>query len=103
MVLSRCQQLNQSEIVNLVTKNTKTQENNLITISPVNKRQKNILDKMWEIETLEDLEDWKSTLNPKLKQEVILLEQLICLAALDEISDDHDFSEINEMIARCCK
>lgn len=86
-----------------VKKNTKTQENDLITISPVNKRQKKILDHLWSIETLEDLEDWKSTLNPKLKNEVSLLEELIILSYLDEISDDHDFSEIDAMISKCRK
>ena len=86
-----------------VEKNTRTQENDLITIYGVNKRRQKILDKMWEIETLEDLEYWKNTLNPKLRQEVRLFEELIMLSVLDELSDDHDFSEINAMVARCCK
>lgn len=73
----------------------------MITIRNVTTKQKKLLDRMWEIETLEDLEDWKTTLNPKLKNEVSLLEELIILSYLDEILDDHDFSEINAMIAKC--
>ena len=91
------------EVNTTVEKNTKIQENNLITIYGVDNRRKKILDKMWSLETLEELESWKNTLAPKLRQEVRLFEELIMLSVLDEISEDNDFSEINAMIAKCCK
>lgn len=77
----------------------------MITVRNVNKRQKKLLDKMWEIGDIDDLETWKDTLNPKLRQEVMLLEELVMLAVYDSIIDEteDDFTEANEIIARFCK
>ena len=58
---------------------------------------------MWEIGDIDDLETWKDTLNPKLRQEVELLQELVMLAVYDELVNEteEDFTEANEIIARC--
>lgn len=77
----------------------------MIKIYGVNKRRQKILDKMWELGDVDELESWKNTLAPKLKQEAELLEELIMLAVYDELVNEteDDFMEANEIIARFCK
>ena len=77
----------------------------MITVRNVNKIQQKLLDKMWEIGDIDDLETWKDTLNPKLRQEVELLQELVMLAVYDELVNEteEDFTEANEIIARCRK
>jgi hypothetical protein len=60
----------------------------MITISGLTKHQCRLLDIMWNIPTVEQYEEWKSNLSLKLMDTVCVLEELVLLAELDEITDE---------------
>lgn len=57
----------------------------MISIPNVNQRQVAVLDRLWQFETLEDLNDWVGTLPVKEQQEARTLQELIFLAVLDSL------------------
>lgn len=60
----------------------------MITISGLTKQQCDLLDTMWEIESVEDYEQWKSSLDLNTMNMVDTLEQMVMWAELDEITDE---------------
>jgi hypothetical protein len=66
-----------------------------ITIHGVTKRQKRMLNIMWNLETEEDYFEWYNSLDTELQQEAELLQRLIIMAELDnEVRDTTDAKEL---------
>jgi len=59
----------------------------MITITGLTKKQVELLDTMWELQDIEDYENWKSSLDEETMNEVDTLEQMVLLAQSDEIED----------------
>ena len=59
----------------------------MITITGLTKKQVQLLDTMWEIQDVEDYENWKNSLDENTMNEVDTLEQMVLLAQSDEIED----------------
>lgn len=60
----------------------------MITIAGVTKRQKRMLNIMWNLDTEEDYFEWYNSLDEELQQEAELLQRLIIMAELDnEVCD----------------
>lgn len=60
----------------------------MITIAGVTKRQKRMLNIMWNLDTEEDYFEWYNSLDEELQQEAELLQRLIIMAELDnEVRD----------------
>lgn len=61
-----------------------------------------LLDKMWGIETVDELEQWMRTLPKETVKEVIVLRELLCLSLIDEqIEETKDTTLALEMIEKC--
>ena len=58
-----------------------------IQISGLNKKQCELLDKMWNINSIEDLREWMDTLNVTDLSMVVVLQELLVLQYTDEIDD----------------
>ena len=56
---------------------------NEITIHGVTKRQKRMLNIMWNLETEQEYFEWYNSLDTELQQEAELLQRLIIMAELD--------------------
>jgi hypothetical protein len=56
-----------------------------ITISGLTQHQVELLDAMWQISELEDVEQWQQTLPEQDQHQVDLLLRLVVLAATDHI------------------
>jgi hypothetical protein len=66
-----------------------------ITIHGVTKRQKRMLNIMWNLETEEDYFEWYNSLDTELQQEAELLQRLIIMAELDnDVRDTTDAKEL---------
>jgi hypothetical protein len=55
-----------------------------VTIEGVNKRQKRLLNIMWNIDSSEEYEEWKSGLSEELMNEVDTLETLLMYESIEE-------------------
>jgi hypothetical protein len=55
-----------------------------VTIEGVSKRQKRLLNIMWNIDSSEDYEEWKSGLSEELMNEVDTLETLLMYESIEE-------------------
>ena len=61
-----------------------------------------LLDKMWSIETVDELEQWIRSLPTEKVKEVVVLRELLCLSLIDEqIEEAKDTSLAREMIEKC--
>lgn len=61
-----------------------------------------LLDKMWSIETIDELEQWIRSLPVEKVKEVVVLRELLCLSLIDEqIEEAKDTSLAREMIEKC--
>ncbi len=56
----------------------------MITIEGVTKRQKRLLNIMWDIDSSEDYEEWKSGLSEELMNEVDTLETLLMYETIEQ-------------------
>ena len=56
----------------------------MITIEGVTKRQKRLLNIMWDIDSSEDYEEWKSGLSEELMNEVDTLETLLVYETIEQ-------------------
>ena len=73
----------------------------MIKIYGVNRQQQEILETLWNIESLEDIDDWVDELNEHKQQQVRLMQELLMLAAMDELVEtEADCREANRIIAR---
>lgn len=71
---------------------------NDIKIYGVTKRQKRILNIMWNLESEEDYFEWYESLDEELQKEAELLQRLIIMASLDE--DKVDTTEAKEYLKK---
>ena len=61
-----------------------------------------LLDKMWSIETVDELEQWIRSLPTEKVKEVVVLRELLCLSLIDEqIEETKDTTLAREMIEKC--
>ena len=67
-----------------------------ITIQGVTKRQKRMLNIMWNLESEDDYFEWYHSLDEELQQEAELLQRLVIMAELD--NEVRDTSEANKLI-----
>ena len=59
----------------------------MITITGLSKEACDLLDIMWSIETVEEYELWKNSLDLETMDAVCVLEEMVLLAELDEIEE----------------
>lgn len=71
---------------------------NDIKIYGVTKRQKRILNIMWNLDTEEDYFEWYDSLSEELQKEAELLQRLVIMASLDE--DKVDTTEAKEYLKK---
>ena len=75
-----------------------------ISIHGITKRQKNILDKMWQYKTSEELWNWMDTLHPDDEMEVDVLLELVQLTLMDNtVTCTTDLSMAWDMITQAQK
>ena len=68
---------------------------NEITIHGVTKRQKRMLNIMWNLETEQEYFEWYNSLDTELQQEAELLQRLIIMAELDnDVCDTTDAKKV---------
>ena len=73
----------------------------MIKIYGINRQQQEILETLWNMESLEDIDDWVDELNEHKQQQVRLMQELLMLAAMDELVEtEADCREANRIIAR---
>lgn len=71
----------------------------MITIHGVNKRQVELLDTMWAIDSYDDYMGWKENLSAEARREVGLLEELVLLADIDNMAEE-DTSDAVAVLSR---
>ena len=69
-----------------------------VTIEGVNKRQKRLLNIMWNIDSSEDYEEWKSGLSEELMNEVDTLETLIMYETIEE--ELQSFEDAKQLLSK---
>ena len=73
---------------------------NKVTIHGVSKRQKRMLNIMWNLDSEEDYFEWYNSLDEHLQKETELLQRLIIMAELDnEVLDTTDAKELLKKFA----
>jgi len=71
-----------------------------ITIHGVSKRQKRMLNIMWNLDSEEDYFEWYNSLDEELQKEAELLQRMIIMAELDnEVRDTTDAKEMLKKFA----
>ena len=72
----------------------------MIQIQGVSKRQKRMLNIMWNLDSEEDYFEWYNSLDKNLQQEAELLQRLVIMAELDnEVRDTTDAKELLKKFA----
>ena len=69
-----------------------------ITIYGVNKRQKRMLNIMWNLDTEEDYFEWYNSLDQDLQKEADTLQRLVIMAELDYVTED--LSDAKEVLKK---
>ena len=73
----------------------------MIKIYGINRQQQEILETLWNMESLEDIDDWVDELDEHKQQQVRLMQELLMLASMDELVEtEADCQEANRIIAR---
>ena len=71
-----------------------------ITINGITKRQKRMLNIMWNLDSEEDYFEWYNSLDEELQKEAELLQRLVIMAELDnEVRDTTDAKELLKKFA----
>jgi len=70
----------------------------MITINGVTKRQKRMLNIMWNLDSEEDYFEWYNSLDEELQKEAELLQRLIIMAELDNDMEKLDTTEAQEVL-----
>lgn len=71
-----------------------------ITIHGVTKRQKRMLNIMWNLDSEEDYFEWYNSLDEELQKEAELLQRMIIMAELDnQVNDTTDAKELLKKFA----
>lgn len=60
----------------------------MITISGLTKRQKRMLNIMWDLDTQDDYFEWYYSLDKELQDEADLLQRMIVIESLDQDAKD---------------
>lgn len=60
----------------------------MITISGITKRQKRMLNIMWDLDTQDDYFEWYYSLDKELQDEADLLQRMIVIESLDQDAKD---------------
>jgi hypothetical protein len=68
----------------------------MITISGITKRQKRMLNIMWDLDSQEDYFEWYYSLDKELQNEADLLQRMIVIESLDE--DVQDLTQANKLL-----
>lgn len=68
----------------------------MITISGITKRQKRMLNIMWNLDSQEDYFEWYYSLDKELQAEADLLQRMIVIESLDE--DIQDLTQANKLL-----
>lgn len=71
---------------------------NEITIHGVTKRQKRMLNIMWNLDSEEDYFEWYNSLDAPLQQEAELMQRMIIMAEMD--NEDLDLTEAKELLSK---
>jgi uncharacterized protein YukE len=71
---------------------------NKVTIHGVSKRQKRMLNIMWNLDSEEDYFEWYNSLDEHLQKETELLQRLIIMAELD--NEVRDTSAAKELLKK---
>jgi len=69
-----------------------------VTIEGVSKRQKRLLNIMWNIDSSEDYEEWKSGLSEELMNEVDTLETLLMYETIEE--ELQSFEDAKQLLSK---
>ena len=70
-----------------------------ITIQGITKRQKRMLNIMWNLDSEDDYFEWYNSLDQELQQEAELLQRLVIMAELDnEVRDTTEAKKLIEGI-----
>jgi len=70
----------------------------MITINGVTKRQKRMLNIMWNLDTEEDYFEWYNSLDTELQAEADLLQRLVILESIEE--DLGECTEAKKFLAK---
>lgn len=63
------------------------------------KKDRRLLDTMWGLKSLDELDEWKRTLKPKTKKRAQVLEKMIVYACLDAlVTESDDCGDADEII-----
>jgi len=60
----------------------------MITITGITKRQKRMLNIMWDLDTQDDYFEWYYSLDKELQAEADLLQRMVVIESLDEDAKD---------------
>jgi len=69
----------------------------MITITGLTKRQKRMLNIMWDLDTEEDYFEWYNSLDEELQQEADLLQRMVILESQEE--DLGDLTDAKDALA----
>jgi hypothetical protein len=68
----------------------------MITITGLTKRQKRMLNIMWDLDTQDDYFEWYYSLDKELQDEADLLQRMVVIESLDE--DTKDVTQANKLL-----
>jgi hypothetical protein len=69
-----------------------------ITIHGVSKRQKRMLNIMWNLKSEEDYFEWYNSLDEELQKEAELMQRMIIMAELDK--EELDLTEARKLLSK---
>jgi len=69
-----------------------------ITIHGVSKRQKRMLNIMWNIKSEEDYFEWYNSLDEELQKEAELMQRMIIMAEMDK--EELDLTEARKLLSK---
>lgn len=72
--------------------------NVMITIAGITKRQKKLLNIMWDLDTTEDMLEWFETLDDEEFQEAVTLHEMILITMTE--NDDHNNLNLAKQMLR---
>lgn len=61
---------------------------NNIVINDLTDFQVELLDRMWQLDTVDELENFISTLSPEMAKEVRVLQKMLIISHIDDIVDN---------------
>lgn len=69
------------------------------TLEGLTNEQVNLLDKMWEIDTIDELKSFINNHSPEVQREILVLQEMLSLAYTDDLVDNMDvYPHAEEML-----